>query len=204
MRRPSTKKPSFMSQILGGPFWIFLAVAVIGGAATWHIKGPVVVEQAVRGDLDLLVFLVPRMLGGMLLAGLVQMLLPPEVVSKWVGAKSGVRGLIIASIVGVLTPGGPMTSFPIVVSFYMSGADRGALVAYITAWSILGFQRILVWELPLLGPEITFYRLLAVFWMPVLAGLIARRLPFDPAPPAASLVSDDRDTDLGTGTDGGR
>jgi hypothetical protein len=203
MRRPSTKKPSLVSQVLGGPFWIFLAVAAIGGVATWHLKGPTVVEQAVRGDLDLLVFLVPRMLGGMLLAGLVQMLLPPEMVAKWVGAESGMRGLVIASVVGVLTPGGPMTSFPIVVAFYMSGADRGALVAYITAWSILGFQRLLVWELPVLGPEITFYRLLAVFWMPVLAGLIARRLPFDPAPPAASLGSDDRDTGPDTGPDTG-
>jgi hypothetical protein len=204
MRRPNSKKPTLVSQVLGGPFWIFLAVAAIGGAATWFLKGPAVVEEAVRGDLDLLIFLVPRMLGGMLLAGLVQMLLPPEVVSKWVGAESGMRGLVIASIVGALTPGGPMTSFPIVVAFYMSGADRGALVAYITAWSVLGFQRLLVWELPLLGPEITFYRLLAVFWMPVLAGLIARRLPFDPAPPASSLNSGNQVTGPGTGTDKGR
>ena len=81
-----------------------------------------------------------------------------------------------------------MTSFPIVVAFYMSGADRGALVAYLTAWSLLGFQRLLVWELPLLGPDITFYRVLAVFWMPVLAGYIARQLPILSGPPPDTEV----------------
>lgn len=185
MRSPERKKPGLISQILGVPFWVFAAVAIVGGAITWHLKGPATVEQAVLGDVDLFVFLVPRMLGGMLLAGLIQVVLPPEVVAKWVGAESGFRGLVIASVVGALTPGGPMTSFPIVVAFYMSGADRGALVAYLTAWSLLGLQRFMIWELPLLGPDIAFYRLLAVFWMPVLAGFIARQLRiWDERPPA--------------------
>lgn len=183
MRRPDRNKPSLASQVLGLPFWIFAVIAALAGAVTWHLKGPGVVEQAVGDDLELLVFLLPRMLGGMLLAGLVQVVLPPEVVAKWVGEKSGLRGLVIASVVGALTPGGPMTSFPIVVAFYMSGADRGALIAYLTSWSLLGFQRFLVWELPLLGPDVALFRLLGVFWMPVLAGLIARRLPLTPRPP---------------------
>jgi hypothetical protein len=188
-RSGTRKKASLLSQIFGIPFWVFIGVAVGTGYYTWTHLGTDAVEHAVLGDFDLLVFLGPRMLGGMLLAGLVQVVLPPEVVSKWVGAESGVRGLVIASVVGALTPGGPMTSFPIVVAFYMSGADRGALVAYLSAWSLIGFQRLLVWELPLLGPDITFYRVLAVFWMPVVCGLIARWMPLtDKMPPAADTA----------------
>lgn len=182
MRGPAKKKSSLLAQIFGVPFWIFAGVAVATGILTWHLQGPVEVKHAMRSDLEVFVFIVPRILGGMILAGLVQVVLPPQVVAKWVGEDSGMRGLIIATVVGALTPGGPMTSFPIVVAFYMSGADRGALVAYITAWSLLGFQRFLVWELPLLGPDVAVLRLFAVFWMPVLAGVIARRLPFGPAP----------------------
>lgn len=182
MRRPRKQKASLLRQIFGVPFWVFAGVAAVAGALTWDLKGAAQVEEALRSDLDVFLFIVPRILGGMLLAGLVQVVLPPEVVSKWVGENSGLRGLAIATAVGALTPGGPMTSFPIVVAFYMSGADRGALVAYITAWSLLGFQRFLVWELPLLGPEVAVLRLFAVFWMPVLAGMIARRIPFGPAP----------------------
>ncbi|HSR54664.1 MAG TPA: permease, partial [Alphaproteobacteria bacterium] len=134
-------------------------------------------------DFDIVVFLLPRMVGGMMLAGLVQAILPPDLVARWVGEESGLRGIVIATVVGGLTPGGPMTSFPIVVAFYMSGADRGALVAYLTGWSLIGFQRTLVWELPLLGPEFTLYRIAVVATLPILAGLLARRIPLGPVGP---------------------
>ena len=151
-------KPSFVADAFGPSFWVFVAVAAITGWATWELKGAEAFHEALSWDIDLLIFLLPRMIGGMLLAGLVQAIMPPDLVAKWVGAESGLRGIVIAAAVGMLTPGGPMTSFPIVIAFYMSGADRGALVAYITGWSLLGFQRTLVWELPLLGTEFTHLR----------------------------------------------
>jgi uncharacterized membrane protein YraQ (UPF0718 family) len=87
------------------------------------------------------------------------------------------RGILIATVAGALTPGGPMTSFPFVVALYMAGADRGSLVAYLTSWSLLGFQRVMVWELPLLGPEFAFLRLLANLPLPIIAGILARKFP---------------------------
>ena len=188
-------KPSFLADAFGLSFWVFVAVAAIAGWATWEMKGVAAFNEALSWDIDLLIFLLPRMIGGMLLAGLVQAIMPPDLVAKWVGAESGLRGIIIASAVGMLTPGGPMTSFPIVVAFYMSGADRGALVAYITGWSLLGFQRTLVWELPLLGTEFTLYRIAIVITLPIMAGLIARRIPL--APPAPDLAANS-DSKAGT------
>jgi uncharacterized membrane protein YraQ (UPF0718 family) len=185
MRRP---KPSLASEAFGLSFWVFLAVAALAGWATWELKGAAAVSAALSSDFDLLLFLLPRMIAGMVLAGLVQAILPPDLVARWVGEESGLKGIFIAAAVGVLTPGGPMTSFPIVVAFYMSGADRGALVAYLTGWSLLGFQRLLVWELPLLGTEFTLYRIAAVAVLPILAGLIARRIPL--APPAPESEDD--------------
>ncbi len=179
MRGP---KSSIAAEAFGASFWVFVAAAAIAGWATWELKGTDALKSALSWDIDLLVFLFPRMIGGMLLAGMVQAILPPDLVAKWVGEESGTKGIVIAAAVGMLTPGGPMTSFPIVVAFYMSGADRGALVAYLTGWSLLGFQRTLVWELPLLGTEFTLYRIAAVFALPIMAGLIARRIPL--APPA--------------------
>ncbi len=184
MRGP---KPSIVAEAFGLSFWVFVAVAAIAGWATWELKGADAFKNALSWDIDLLLFLLPRMIGGMLLAGMVQAILPPELVAKWVGEEAGVKGIIIAAAVGMLTPGGPMTSFPIVVAFYMSGAGRGALVAYITGWSLLGFQRTLVWELPLLGTEFTLYRIAAVIVLPIMAGLIAQRIPL--APPAPNRDS---------------
>ena len=176
-------KRSLAREAFGASFWVFVAVAIIAAWATWELKGADAVRQALSNDFDLLIFLLPRMIAGMMLAGLVQAILPPDLVARWVGEESGLKGIIIAAAVGMFTPGGPMTSFPIVVAFYMSGADRGALVAYLTGWSLLGFQRTLVWELPLLGTEFTVYRLAAVVTLPILAGLLARRIPLAPPSP---------------------
>jgi uncharacterized membrane protein YraQ (UPF0718 family) len=180
MRGP---RRSLAAEAFGTSFWVLAAIAGLAGWAAWELKGTDAVGSALSSDFDIVVFLLPRMIGGMMLAGLVQAILPPDLVARWVGEESGLRGIVIASVVGGLTPGGPMTSFPIVVAFYMSGADRGALVAYLTGWSLLGFQRILVWELPLLGPEFTLYRMAVVATLPVLAGLLARRIPLGPVGP---------------------
>jgi uncharacterized membrane protein YraQ (UPF0718 family) len=188
LRRP---RPSLLREAFSLPFWLFAALAAIAGWATFELKGEALVREAIGKDIDLLLFLLPRMVGGMLLAGLVQAILPPELVARWVGEDSGFRGICIGAAVGALTPGGPMTSFPIVVAFYMSGADRGALVAYITGWSLLGFQRVLVWELPLLGSEVTFYRILVVIALPVLAGWIARQIPIALKSPPEEGKGDD-------------
>ncbi|MEE8534317.1 MAG: hypothetical protein V3S95_12320, partial [Alphaproteobacteria bacterium] len=81
---------------------------------------------------------------------------------------------------------GPLTSFPIVVALYASGAARGTLVAYITAWAMLGVQRMLVWEIPFMGGEFALLRITCVAALPVLAGLMARYVPvtLKPAPGA--------------------
>ena len=50
-------------------------------------------------------------------------------------------------------------------------------MAYITAWATLGLQRVLVWDVPFMGAEFAFLRILISLPLPVIAGLIARRLP---------------------------
>ena len=58
-----------------------------------------------------------------------------------------------------------------------AGADRGALIAYITSWAMLGLQRVLVWDVPFMGAEFSLTRLLICLPLPIIAGLIARSLP---------------------------
>ena len=67
----------------------------------------------------------------------------------------------------------PLTSFPVVIAHYAAGANKGALVAYLSSWAIIGMQRIIVWELPLLGPDVTAVRVGACILLPVIAGTIA-------------------------------
>ena len=83
-----------------------------------------------------------------------------------VGAESGLRGLLIATLAGTLTPGGPITSFPFVVALYMAGADRGSLVAYLTAWSLLAFHRMVIYEIPIMGARFAWQRVVSSLVLP--------------------------------------
>ena len=103
--------------------------------------------------------------------------------------ESGWRGLIVAALAGMATPGGPMATFPIVLVLARAGADRGAVVCYIVSWALNGLQRILVWEVPLLGADFALLRLLCGLPLGVLAGMIARRVPIAWTRPESPLAA---------------
>ena len=177
MARPDKPRKSLYSRIFDRVFWMFLVLASGAAVACWATKGPEVFWAALHDDLGFMVTVFPRILLALLVAGLVQAVLPRDKVAYWVGSESGLRGILIATLAGALTPGGPMTSFPLVVALYMAGADRGSLVAYLTSWELLGFQRFIVWEVPMLGVDFALLRGLANLPLPILAGLLARWLP---------------------------
>lgn len=180
IKQPSTEvRPHrhLLKRAFDRTFWLFAAMSVLAGIVCWLWAGPEVFEHGLHDDIGLMVGIVPRIVLAMLLAGLVEAVLPKDKVAYWVGAESGMRGLVIATVAGSLTPGGPVTSFPFVVALYMAGADRGSLVAYLTAWSLLGFQRVTVWEMPFLGLDFVWVRTLANLPFPIIAGILARLLP---------------------------
>lgn len=163
----------------GRSFWGFFAAAAALGAVCWAAKGGAVVSRALSEDLELLISLLPRVLVALSIAALIWVLLPRERISALVGQDSGLRGLVIATLAGTVTPGGPSSAYSLLAVLAVSGADRGALIAYITAWATLGLQRILIWDVPFMGPEFAILRFVVSLPLPVVAGLIARRLPLD-------------------------
>ena len=163
----------------GKSFWAFAALAVVAGAACYFILGPQAFAAVVSGELETIVSTMPRIVVAIGVAGLIWVLLPRERVVGLVGQESGLRGLLIAEAAGMVTPGGPTSSFALLAVLGGAGADRGAMVTYITAWSMLGLQRILVWDVPFMGPEFSATRFTVCLVLPILAGLIARRLPLE-------------------------
>lgn len=155
-------------------------LALASGIACWRIAGWDAVVESLRADAWTFLDLVPKMALAFVLAALVTALVPRATVAKWLGEQSGAKGVALATGVGAITPGGPMMSFPLVASLAKAGAGRASLIAYLTSWETLGFQRILVWEIPLLGMEYTAMRFIASLPLPFLAALIAARLPKDP------------------------
>lgn len=109
---------------------------------------------------------------GFIVAGLITVLMPSDVIGRYLGAESGIAGLVIATVAGILTPGGPYIQFPIVAALFRSGAGPGPLAAYLTAWSLIPLNRTLVWEIPFLGAPFALVRLLVSVALPLLIGLL--------------------------------
>jgi uncharacterized membrane protein YraQ (UPF0718 family) len=126
------------------------------------------------GDLMLLVDMLPKVLAGCLIGSFVRLIMPRELVARWVGHESGLAGLFVATMFGFLLPGGPVTIYPVAGAFLVMGADGGAVVAFITSWTLIGYNRALVWEMPFFGPDFVMWRIIAALPLPIIAGLLAR------------------------------
>ena len=117
--------------------------------------------------------IVPLLLFAFIMAGMIQVLLPQELILRWVGHESGIRGILIGSIAGGLAPGGPYVSLPIVAGLLRSGAGAPTLVAFLTGWSLWAVAR-LPMEIGILGWKFTGIRVLSVLVFPPLAGLVTQ------------------------------
>ncbi len=124
---------------------------------------------------SMLLQITPLLIFALIIAGMVQVLLPVEMVSKWVGTESGFRGILIGSVIGGLAPGGPFVSLPIAAGLLRVGASVGTMVAFLTGWSLLAFTRIPM-EIGIMGWKFTLIRIACTFFFPPIAGLIADRL----------------------------
>jgi uncharacterized membrane protein YraQ (UPF0718 family) len=56
------------------------------------------------------------------------------------------------------------------------GISVGPLVSYLTAWSLLGLQRIIMWEVPFLGLKVVAVRIVASFFLPLFTGWLSELL----------------------------
>lgn len=117
--------------------------------------------------------LLPRLACALLAAGFLGELIPGEVVGSYLGPDSGAAGILLASAIGGFTPGGPMISFPTVVVLREAGAGLPQLVAFLTAWSVFAFHRVLVYESTLMGWRFSGVRLISSLVLPPIAGFTA-------------------------------
>lgn len=154
---------------------IMTAAAVLTLVAVYW-KSPDAAQRGLNATGSLLLEITPRMIAAFTLAGLFQALVPEELIVRWMGHGSGWRGLIIGMSLGGITPGGPMTHFPVIASLFKMGVGVGPLVAYLTAWSLFGLQRVIMWEIPFLGAKVVAIRVAVSFFFPFLAGWLCEMI----------------------------
>ena len=141
-----------------------------------YLKNPALPSQGLKSGGKLFLDILPSMVLAFIAAGMITVVLPRELMTRWMGEESGLRGIFIATMAGTFTPGGPFIQFPIVAALLKSGAGIAPLMAYISAWSLLGVNRFLVYEVPLLGWKLSLCRMTASMIFPVVIGILTRFL----------------------------
>lgn len=152
---------------------VMAAVTLALGGLCLARGGTALVVDGVRAGARGMGALVPLLLVVVLLSGFVEVLLPREVVARWLSDSSGPRGIAVAWLAGVLTPGGGPIGLPIAAALMRSGAGLGVLVTYLTAMSLLSFVRIPM-EMGIYGTRLTLVRVASSAALPLLAGAIAQ------------------------------
>jgi uncharacterized membrane protein YraQ (UPF0718 family) len=148
---------------------VMMAAALVMLAVVYY-KSPAAASKGLNATGSLILEITPRMIAAFLLAGLFQAIVPQEVIVRWMGHGAGMKGILIGMTLGGITPGGPMTHFPVIASLFKMGVGIGPLVAYLTAWSLFGLQRVVMWEIPFLGPQVVAIRVTVSLFFPFLAG----------------------------------
>ena len=168
MRNEKRKAAMLIPTVVMAVLAICLVVIAYRKGEGQHIEG-------MRWGLNLMLGILPLLMFAFIVAGMVQALIPRELLAKWVGREAGLKGILIGTVAGGLSPGGPYVSLPLAAGFLRSGASLGTMVAFITAWSLWAVSR-LPMEIGIMGWKFTVIRLACTFFFPPIAGFLAQML----------------------------
>jgi len=124
--------------------WIatgILSAALLVILWRWFTKGEIVMWM--KETLHFVRLIVPWLLGGVFVAGIITTFVPQDVVSDWVGSNS-LFANFIASFLGALMYFATLTEVPIISAFMDLGMNKGPTLALLLAGPALSLPNMLV------------------------------------------------------------
>lgn len=110
----------------------------------------------------------------MIILGIFAVFIPKEMIQKYLGKGSGLKGIIIGLILGSLPTGPLYIAFPMASALMKKGARTSSIIAFLSAWACIKLPQEMV-ELKFLGLEFMLLRLgLTIFFVIVMSVLIER------------------------------
>ncbi len=152
-----------------------MAMIAIIMVAIGYYRGEGQHIEGVKSGVSMALYILPLILFAFIISGMAQTLVPKEWVVEWMGRGSNMRGLLVGTLAGALTPGGPFVCFPIALTLMKAGASVGPLVAYISGWLMLAVFRIPL-EVGILGWKLSAIRYVCVLFVPPVAGFLAQAM----------------------------
>ena len=151
---------------------ILLWGSLIGvGVIAWRQDKAVLKVALRKGGMDF-VNIVPRIALGVIGSGFIAAIIPSEVIVGGLGPDTRWLGVATAVVAGAATPGGPVIGFSIGAVALKSGGGAPQVVAYVVAWALFAFQRLILWEIPFMPARFVWFRALVSIPFPFLAAAI--------------------------------
>ena len=147
--------------------WVLVAVLALTAAVR---SKALFREGAKEGSRDF-VLLLPRIMIGVVGSGYIAAIMPQNMITTWIGPKSGILGIIIATLAGAITPGGAVVGFSVGAAALKGGGGAPQVIAYTTAWSLYALTRLINWEVAMMPARVVWLRAAVSIPLPFLAGI---------------------------------
>lgn len=110
----------------------------------------------------------------MVIMGLFAVWVPREIIGKYLGKASGLKGILIAILLGTLPTGPLYIAFPVAAGLLKKGARISNIIVFLSAWACIKLPQEIV-ELQFLGPKFMALRLvLTIVFIATMAIFIER------------------------------
>lgn len=122
--------------------------------------------------------ILPAVALGFLLSGIIQELIPANLVERHLGDK-GLKPIFYTTLVGTLLPICCWGSLPVAISFHKKGARLGPILAFLVATPATSVSALLVtWRL--MGLKFTIFIFFAVILMGMVMGMVGNLFNIEP------------------------
>ncbi len=150
---------------------LFFTLAVLMSLALWQSQETF--NLGWRNSVQQLLRFLPILVIAMLIAGFAETLLPKNVVERWLSDSSGWRGIGLAWLAGILTPGGSIIGLPLIAALYKAGVGISVLMTYATSFATLSILRLPL-EVGFYGWRLTGIRVVVSLVLPIIAGVLTQ------------------------------
>jgi len=149
---------------------ITLAVAVVLLLMFPEKREPVISSS--KGFLMEMILILPAV---MILMGLFAVFVPNDVIVKYLGRSSGIKGIFLAIFMGAFPTGPLYVAFPIAAALLKKGARISNIIAFLSAWACIKIPQELV-ELQFLGLKFMITRLLLTVVFVIVMGTVIEQI----------------------------
>ncbi|KYC53067.1 MAG: putative permease [Candidatus Methanofastidiosum methylothiophilum] len=172
MKENKIKKGDYKSKTMKSYAGIILSALIfLGIILLFPERKDVIISESKKYFIEMLLIIPPVMIS----IGLFSVWVSKDLISKYLGKESGIKGAFISIIVGSLPMGPLYIAFPIASSLVKKGASLLNIIVFLGAWACLKIPQGLV-ELKFLGLKFMILRWSFSIILIILMGYIIEKI----------------------------